>query len=175
LPSAEATTHVPTSIEVASNSLIIVLTVFLRCVIRTAESVKGYDGARGKSSQLFAVRKVKQTTLAALGGRLERLEYLAGLRQESDRYEHWGLMRVYGEAPVQGVLREAHVDVMDAVLRTPMAQVYGEAEQQEAIFERPPEELLPPGADTLRAAHFSLVWDAMASVARRRASRRRAS
>jgi hypothetical protein len=132
-----------------------------------------------------AKEDLHETTLAALRGRLERLEYLAGLRRESDRYEHWGLMRVYGEAPVQGVLREAHVDVMDAVLRTPMAQVYQEAEQREAepgaaeqqvvIFERPAEELLPPGADTLRAAHFSLVWDAMASVARRRASRRRAS
>ncbi|MDP9267526.1 MAG: hypothetical protein M3P27_04270 [Acidobacteriota bacterium] len=119
-----------------------------------------------------AKEDLHETTLAALHGRLERLEYLADLRRAPDRYEHWGLARVYGEAPAQGVLREAHFDVMDALLRAPMPQVYAEGEQQAAIFERPPADLLPPGADTLRAAHFSLVWDALASVARRRASRR---
>jgi hypothetical protein len=133
-----------------------------------------------------AKEDLHQTTLAAFRGCLERMEYLAGLRQADrhvhrhadgpthgqahDRYEHWGLTRVYGEPAVQGALREAHVAVMDALLRTPMPDIYREAEQRPDIFERLPAELLPPAVDALRAAHFSLVWAAMASVAHRRAS-----
>ena len=117
------------------------------------------------------------TTLAALRGRLERMEYLAVLRQgqAGEQYGHWGFTRAHGEAPAQAALREAHCDALDALLRMPLPQLYAEGEQQAADFERGPAELLPPGTDALRAAHFSLVWDAMATVARRRASHRPAA
>jgi hypothetical protein len=122
-----------------------------------------------------AKEDLHETTLAALPGRLERLGYLADLRLESGAYEHWGMTRVYGDAPAQAVLKAAHFEALDALLRTPLAELFAEAEQQEVDFERPAAELLPPTTDVLRAAHFSLVWDALASVKRRRASHRPAA
>jgi len=120
-----------------------------------------------------AKEDLSATTLAALSGQFARMEYLAGLRTADERYEHWGLTRVYGDAPAQAALREAHNDTLDALLRMSLAEFYAEAEAQG--FKRDAAGLLPPGTDKLRSAHFSLVWDAMASVARRRASHRPAA
>jgi len=122
-----------------------------------------------------AKEDLHETTLAALRGRLERLGYLADLRLGSGAYEHWGMTRVYGDAPSQAALKDAHLEALDALLRTPLAELYAEAEPREFDFARPVAEMLPPATDALRAAHFSLVWDALASVARRRASHRPAA
>lgn len=118
-----------------------------------------------------AKEDLQETTLSTLPGVLDRITYLAGLRLSTGRYEHWGMARAYGEQAAQSALEEAHVKTMNAILRSPMARLYDEAGAQVEMFDRPAAELLPPATDALRAAHFSLVWDALASVARRRASR----
>ena len=122
-----------------------------------------------------AKEDLHQTTLAALRGRLERLRYLADLRLASGAYEHWGMTRVYGDAQSQAALHGAHLEALDALLRAPLAELYAEGQPRGFDFARPAAEMLPPGTGALRAAHFSLVWDALASVARRRASRRPAA
>lgn len=115
---------------------------------------------------------LQETTLGGLpGGVLARMAYLAELRSPTAGYEHWGMARVHGEAAVQAALHEAHVETMDTVLRRPLAELYGEGEQQAGMFQRPPAELLPPATDALRAAHFNLVWDALMRVSRRRGPR----
>src|SRR4051812_39428453 len=137
-PSAKAPTeHVPTSIAVARTSLIIRLTIFLQCAIRTGVSFNA-DGpllaAKSKSVQCSgsqtemrfrsAREDLYETTLRAFNGVLARIEYLAGLRQPSGRYEHWGMARVHGEPAVEAALQEAHVQTMNAVLRKPLAELY---------------------------------------------------
>jgi hypothetical protein len=117
-----------------------------------------------------AKEDLQETTLSTFSGVLSRMVYLAGLRS-GNRYEHWGLTRVHGERAVQAALGEAHVETMNAILRRPMEQLYEEAGMRAEMFERRPAELLPPATDALRAAHFSLIWDALASVARHRAKR----
>jgi hypothetical protein len=111
-----------------------------------------------------------ETTLRGCHGLLARIEYLAGLRQPSGRYEHWGMARVHGQPAVEAALEEAHVQTMNAMLRKPIAELYAESEQQAGILKHQAAELLPPATDELRAAHFNLIWGALVNVARRRAS-----
>lgn len=123
-----------------------------------------------------AKEDLEATTLRALRGQLGRLDYLAGLRQASGSYEHWGLEKVYGEAGAQAALREAHAASAGALLRRTLPELAAEAgERAGEIFERPAAEALPAENDALSAAHFSLVWDALRSVARHQASRRPAA
>jgi hypothetical protein len=108
------------------------------------------------------------TTLAALRGTPARLDYVAGLRRGED-YEHWGLEKVHGREAAQAALAETHQDLTAALLREPLARIFDAAPHPE-IFARPAQEVLPADIDPLRAAHFSLVWDVLDAVARRRAS-----
>ena len=113
-----------------------------------------------------AKEDVEVTTLAALRSAPARLDYVAGLRS-GEAYEHWGLEKVHGREAAQAALAETHRDLTAALLREPLAQIFDVAERAE-IFERPASELLPAQTDPLLAAHFSLVWDALGAVARRR-------
>jgi hypothetical protein len=122
-----------------------------------------------------AANDLRGTTLAALPSPLARLAYLAALRDAKGEYGHWGLAKVYGAEEAQRVLRAAHQEALDAVLRQSLAELYAEAEKAPAMFEREAKELLPPPSGGLREAHFSLVWDALRAVARRRSSRRPAA
>lgn len=119
-----------------------------------------------------AKEDLQATTLAALRGPLAQLDYVASLRR-GDGYEHWGLEKVYGKEAAQAALAEVHAELVATLLREPLARLFEQAPDAE-MFERPASELLPPATGALRAQHFSLVWDALAAVARRRRSRRAA-
>jgi len=118
-----------------------------------------------------AASDFEETTLAALPTALARLEYLASLRTPAGEYEHWGLAKVYGEQEAERVLRVAHQEAVDAVLQRPMRELYEQAGEGPAVFEREARELLPQPVRGVRCAHFNLIWDVIASVARRHASR----
>jgi hypothetical protein len=123
-----------------------------------------------------AKEDLEETTLRILPGQLGRLDYLAGLREASGDYEHWGLTKVYGEAGAQAALHAAHAESATAVLRRTLPELAAEAgERAGEVFERPAAAPRPPGRAARRAAHFSLIWDALRSVARRRESRRPAA
>jgi hypothetical protein len=68
-----------------------------------------------------ALQDVKQTTLAAVRGLLGKLAYLASLRRDHGRYEHWGMVAVHGAESAERALRTAHSEVVSWVLRTPLA------------------------------------------------------
>jgi len=114
---------------------------------------------------------LEEVTLAAVPGLVARLRYLAGLREEDGRYRHWGLAKLHGEEEAEEALERAHREVTARLLRQPLAELYAEAEDVAGALEQPAERLLPGNADALVRAHFSSVWDALASVARRRRSR----
>lgn len=68
-----------------------------------------------------ALQDIKETTLAAVSGRLGKLSYLASLRGLAGKYEHWGMEAVHGSESSGRALRQAHTEVVGRVLRTPIA------------------------------------------------------
>jgi hypothetical protein len=82
----------------------------------TLEFVKG--GARLSPSEDFKIR-----TLAAVVGLWAKLAYMAELRSEDGRYEHWGHRRVHGEAQSQAALASIHSELYIELLRTPVRKL----------------------------------------------------
>ncbi|HMK28778.1 MAG TPA: hypothetical protein VK473_03770, partial [Terriglobales bacterium] len=68
----------------------------------------------------------EQRTLAAIPGTLARLEYVAGLRQDSGSYFHWGLAREFGEKTASDTIAGAHGRLFLDLLRTPLPLLLGE-------------------------------------------------
>lgn len=64
-----------------------------------------------------------RTTLEAVPGVFGKLDYLANLRVEDGRYQHWGLSRVYGDEAMQRAISEAHHQVFLEVLRMPVRKL----------------------------------------------------
>ena len=70
---------------------------------------------------LFSAQEdLQETTLKAISGCLRKLEYVAGLRGQEGKCEHWGLVRVYGEAASNRALAEVHGQELSRVLSTPI-------------------------------------------------------
>jgi hypothetical protein len=122
-------------------------------------------------------------TLPAVPGVWGKLRYMASLRREDGRYEHWGLTRLYGDKAVQRALKEAHRSVFLQLLRTPLKELLKDAELSASESEidvkgflaelRREAALLSPedrGGGSLR--HFSSVLEALSALTR---SRKRAS
>src|SRR6201998_754030 len=76
-----------------------------------------------------ALRDLKESTLPAVSGLLGKLAYLASLRREHGRYEHWGMESVYGEGSAQRALKTAHSEMLTGVLRTPLATLFEDLDQ----------------------------------------------
>jgi hypothetical protein len=66
-----------------------------------------------------ALQDIKETTLSAVSGLLGKLAYLASLRGQG-RYEHWGMESIHGPESSERALRQAHMEVITRVLRTPL-------------------------------------------------------
>ena len=67
-----------------------------------------------------ALQDLKETTLSAVSGWLGKLAYLASLRGGQGGYEHWGMESVHGVESSARALRQAHMEVVTRVLRTPL-------------------------------------------------------
>lgn len=87
---------------------------------RDVTSGLGLFGIRNKMTLKSALQDVKDTTLAAVSGLLAKLAYLASLRHEQGRYQHWGMENVYGPEASERALKTVHADVLKGVLRTPL-------------------------------------------------------
>src|SRR5690242_17536896 len=68
-----------------------------------------------------------QTSVAAVSGTLEKLQYIAGLRQANGEYFHWGMARTHGEATASHAIGQAHTNVFLSVLRTPIRRLWEDA------------------------------------------------
>jgi hypothetical protein len=62
-------------------------------------------------------------TLAAIPGMLGKLQYVAGLRQDSGVYVHWGMSRSHGEAAANQAIAGAHSQLFIEILRTPLSRL----------------------------------------------------
>jgi hypothetical protein len=70
-----------------------------------------------------ALQDIKETTLSAVSGLLGKLTYLASLRRKDGTYQHWGIVLLHGEEPTERALKTAHIEALNAVLRTPLPEL----------------------------------------------------
>ncbi len=69
------------------------------------------------------LRDFRTRTLEVLSGDFERLIYVASLRDyNTGRYHHYGLETRYSEEAVDQGLRQAHVQVFERLLATPLKE-----------------------------------------------------
>jgi hypothetical protein len=127
-----------------------------------------------------ALRDLKETTLGAVSGLLGKLAYLASLRREHGRYEHWGMESVYGQESSQRALKAAHSEVVTGVLRTPLALLLEDLDQSRRgsglsaqiyvdWMRSRFEDLLPDGRQNTPAfSHLNSVLLALSSLERNR-------
>jgi len=127
-----------------------------------------------------AFEDLQQTTLKAIAGCLRGLEYVAGLRERDNSYEHWGLSRVHGELPAQKALTQAHRSLLSQVLSTPIRELLDDVGESSNLSGIAPaayverlsthsSELLPPEPGAGSARHLSSVLHALSSLLRSRA------
>lgn len=76
---------------------------------------------------LSAIEDFVLRTLARLPARMDRLEYMAGLRN-GEEYEHWGMTRIHGPKASRQALSNAHTDATLEILRTPIRNLSEELE-----------------------------------------------
>jgi hypothetical protein len=118
---------------------------------------------------------LQETTLKAFAGCLNKLEYLAGLRDAGGGYEHWGLSRVYGELAAKKALARAHRALLSKVLAMPIRKLAEDAKQSSEVAGIPPDayverlattspNLLPHGPGAGSARHLSSVLHALSSL-----------
>ena len=126
-----------------------------------------------------ALEDLLHTTLAACPGMLNKLDYLASLRQVEGGYGHWGLVRVHGEAAAQRALAESHSILISEILHTPLRSLLAEvdksaATKDEAVptyledLSKRYSELMPEQAGGGSSSHFSSVLHALSALARSR-------
>jgi hypothetical protein len=127
-----------------------------------------------------ALRDVKETTLDAVAGLLGKLAYLASLRREHGRYEHWGMESVYGQESSQRALKAAHSEMLTGVLRTPLPLLLEDLDQSRGAsglsaqiyvdwMRSHFEDLLPDGRQkTPASSHLNSVLLALSSLQRNR-------
>jgi len=125
-----------------------------------------------------ALDDLTATTLQAVSGLWNSLEYLAGLRSE-EGYSHWGLARMHGEKAAQDALATAHKSMLSRILRSPIQELSedaaksGEAQglSSQAYLEKlneGREELLPQNPPAAAGRHLSSVLYALLALRKSR-------
>jgi hypothetical protein len=120
-----------------------------------------------------ALEDLHETTLRAITGCLRKLEYVAGLRNQTGTYTHWGLVRVYGEGTAERALGQAHRELLSEVLSTPLRNLEEDARRSSELAGVPAKlyveqlsggQLLPPSPGAGSARHLSSMLHALSSL-----------
>jgi len=127
-----------------------------------------------------AIQDIKETTLSAVSGLLGKLAYLASLRGGQGRYEHWGMQSVHGPESSERALRQAHMEVVTRLLRTPLPSLVEdlkESSQDSGVagleyvekLQGRFQDLLPEGRQNSPAStHLNSILVALSSLERNR-------
>jgi hypothetical protein len=117
-----------------------------------------------------------RNTLDAIPGLWGKLRYVSSLRKGDDgRYEHWGLMRKYGENAAEKSIRGIHRELALRILRMPLRELMKETAGGAAQSEIPLREfvtrliaeqnlLLPNDLGGGSARHFTTVVEALSCL-----------
>ncbi len=124
-----------------------------------------------------AQQDLRDTSLKSIQGGLNKLQYLADLRDSEDSpYTHWGLARVHGEQAASRALADEHRRLLAAVLAMPLEKLWQDVQRCSEVCETTPEvfveklcarkisSLLPPGSDSATEAHLSSVLSALSAL-----------
>ena len=135
-----------------------------------------------------ALEDLTRSTLRAISGCLQRLEYLSGLRERGEGYSHWGFEKLHGESAANKALAEAHSSAVSNVLSTPLTKLLSdvqsstqaEGQNTEAYLRglsQKGSELLPNNPGPGSARHLSSVLHALLGLEknRRKAATRQVS
>jgi hypothetical protein len=135
-----------------------------------------------------ALEDLTRSTLRAISGCLQRLEYLSGLRERGEGYSHWGFEKLHGESAANKALAEAHSSAVSNVLSTPLSKLLSdvqsstqaEGQNTEAYLRglsQKGSELLPNNPGPGSARHLSSVLHALLGLEknRRKAATRQVS
>ena len=122
------------------------------------------------ASEDFAIR-----TLRSIHSALQRLRYLASLRDHDGNYHHWGMEWIYGQSECGSAVRDAHQDALTEILRRPIPELWNELLQENSTPLKQTEEirqsfagLLPPACSKAAESHLSAVLLALTELARTR-------
>ncbi len=75
-------------------------------------------------------------TLGVFEGALEKVAYLASLRNEPGAYCHWGMNKTFGETQAAAAMAEVHTQVWIEVLRTPIPDLLRQMSRMEPTTRR---------------------------------------
>lgn len=126
-----------------------------------------------------ALEDLHESTLKALKGCLQKLEYFAVLHRREADYDHWGLARVHGDSPARKALIQAHKSQVSEVLSTPIRDLMEDAREASKSVGLPPSTyverlsahgavLLPPEPGAGSARHLNSVLQALSSLLKNR-------
>jgi hypothetical protein len=122
-----------------------------------------------------ALQDLRETTLAAVSGLLEKLAYLGSLRHREGGYRHWGMSLVHGEEASDRALKAAHGEALSTVLRTPISALVEDVRESSQDSQQSAEayvegireqfnDLLPSPQDAVSASHLNSVLVALSSL-----------
>jgi len=127
-----------------------------------------------------ALQDLKDTTLAAVSGRLGKLAYLVSLRRAPGRYQHWGMETLHGTESAERALKTAHAEVVSGVLSTPLESLVEDLDESsrqsgvaalayvEQMQARFPDLLPDERKSSTASAHLNSVLVALSSLERHR-------
>jgi hypothetical protein len=122
-----------------------------------------------------AQEDLRDTSLKAIRGGLNKLLYLADLRDISASYSHWGLARTYGEQAANRALAEQHQELISTLLASPIERIFEDfkrcsqlagstpASYLERLWEKS-ESLLPPQSSAASELHLNSVLCALSGL-----------
>jgi hypothetical protein len=129
-----------------------------------------------------AQQDLRDTSLKSIRGGLNKLQYLADLRDSKDSpYSHWGLARVHGEQAASRALADEHRRLLAIVLASPIEKLWQDVRQcsevcgigpeafVEKLCSRKISSLVPPGSDSATEAHLSSVLAALSALVKSQA------
>jgi hypothetical protein len=136
---------------------------------------KAYRGRIKEMTLNSALEDLRATTLKAISGSLRKLEYLAGLRDSSGAYAHWGLERVHGELAASRAIEEEHRQLLSRILSTPVQRLLVDVEESSERAGMSPagyveclirdRRLLPPQPGAGAERHLNSVLQALSNLA----------
>jgi hypothetical protein len=126
-----------------------------------------------------ALEDLTRSTLRAISGCLQKLEYLSDLRGRGNGYAHWGFGKLHGESAANKALTEAHKSVVSEVLSTPLSKLLADVERSTEAEGQNTEEylrslsekgnvLLPTNPGPGSARHLSSVLHALLGIEKHR-------
>jgi hypothetical protein len=103
-------------------------------------------------------------SLAPLSGLWERLAYVAGLRNSTGRYEHWGMAQTHGRNTAQKAMAAAHSELFQQTLSTPLREL--QEPFSRAIRPTGKENLVPEDTKGCCPEHMEYVVEALTALSR---------